>query len=92
MISTLADDNQLYLASPRVGGAAEEPREITGFTNFGQGPSFSFPDFHIDGKKHQHPIIVMSASSRSFYRHDMLSFRVVVTFDGATYQIAFCCA
>ena len=52
MISTLADDNQSYLASPRVGGAAaEEPREITGFTNFGQGPSFSFPDFHIDGKK-----------------------------------------
>lgn len=31
--------------------SAEEPREITGFTNFGQGPSFSFPDFHIDGKK-----------------------------------------
>ena len=91
MISTLADDNQSYLASPRVGGAAEEPREITGFTNFGQGPSFSFPDFHIDGKKHQHPIIVVSVSG-PFYRHNMLSFIVVVTSDGATYQIAFCCA
>ena len=43
---------------------------VTGFTSFDKGPSFSFPDFEIDGKS---DLIILEQILDCFYLTNILS-------------------